>query len=260
MKDYIGADGLLRCGACGGKRQTQIDVFGVKKIVPCICACDEAARQRRQEAMTAAVNKAREAAERREAWSRSDIEKMTFEQDDGREAWLMRALKAYCRYFPDALKEGRGLLLYGGVGVGKTFGAACVVNQLEKQGYKCIATSFTRLLNTIGEHMDDRQTYLDGLKRYDMLLLDDYGTERRTEYAYEQIFEVVDARRRAGKPMIITTNLTREQLTHPQSVQEQRLIERILEKCYPLEVKGANRRREGIRENNEKMTKIIKEA
>ena len=44
MKDYIGADGLLRCGACGGKRQTQIVVFGVKKTVPCVCVCEEAAR------------------------------------------------------------------------------------------------------------------------------------------------------------------------------------------------------------------------
>ena len=49
-----------------------------------------------------------------------------------------------------------------------------------------------------------------------LLILDDFGMERGTEYGLEQVYSVIDSRYRSGKPLIATTNLTLEELQHPQ--------------------------------------------
>jgi DNA replication protein DnaC len=58
-----------------------------------------------------------------------------------------------------------------------------------------------------GFQSEEKNAYISDLMRYPLLILDDFGMERQTEYALEQIFNVIDARYRSGKPLIITTNL-----------------------------------------------------
>ena len=67
-----------------------------------------------------------------------------------------------------------------------------------------------------------------------LLILDDLGMERQTEYSREQIFNIVDGRYLAHKPMIITTNLTLTQLKSPETMAEQRIYDRVLEMCVPV--------------------------
>ena len=47
---------------------------------------------------------------------------------------------------------------------------------------------------------------------YPLLILDDFGMERGTEYGLEQVYSVIDSRYQSGKPLIATTNLTLEEL------------------------------------------------
>ena len=86
--------------------------------------------------------------------------------------------------------------------------------------------------------------------QYPLLILDDFGMERQTEYALEQVFNVVDARYRSGKPLIITTNLSVAELKNPKSRDHARIYDRILEMCQPVNF-GNNGRRAAIA--NEKM-------
>ena len=48
-----------------------------------------------------------------------------------------------------------------------------------------------------------------------LLIIDDLGVERSTEYAMEQMFFVIDSRYRSRRPMIITTNLKLAELKNP---------------------------------------------
>ena len=48
--DYIGEDGLLRCGKCGGKKQTKPAIPGWNRIVYCDCDCVYAAKEAEREA------------------------------------------------------------------------------------------------------------------------------------------------------------------------------------------------------------------
>lgn len=49
--DYVGEDGLIRCGVCGKRKQFKIEISGFKKIVPCICKCrsDEIEKEKQKD-------------------------------------------------------------------------------------------------------------------------------------------------------------------------------------------------------------------
>lgn len=61
------------------------------------------------------------------------------------------------------------------------------------------------------------------------------------------IFRIVDSRYWAGLPMIITTNLTKQDLLSPRSVTKKRIYDRILDRCCPIEMTGTNRRVKAMR-------------
>ena len=69
-------------------------------------------------------------------------------------------------------------------------------------------TNFARILNELNGSFSSRNEVIDKLCRYPLLIIDDFGMERGTEYALEQIYSIVDSRYRSRKPLIVTTNLT----------------------------------------------------
>ena len=95
----------------------------------------------------------------------------------------------------------------------------------------------------------DRNAYIDSFKRYPLMIIDDLGVERNSEFAREQVFSVIDSRYRSELPMIVTTNLTLEELQHPEDLSRSRIYDRILERCLPIRVNDQN-----IRELNQAAT------
>lgn len=99
------------------------------------------------------------------------------------------------------------------------------------------------VLNSIGGYQsEDKNNYISDLMRYPLLILDDVGMERQTEYAMEQVFNVIDARYRSGMPLIITTNLSLAELKAPKSRDHARIYDRILEMCQPVNFGNQGRR------------------
>ena len=78
--------------------------------------------------------------------------------------------------------------------------------------------------------------------QYPLLILDDFGAERNTEYALEQLFNVIDARYQAGKPLILTSNLSLADLKNPADNAHRRVYDRVLEMCHPVNFGIARRR------------------
>ena len=131
-----------------------------------------------------------------------------------------------------------GLLLWGGVGTGKSFFAGCIANALLAQGVSVLMTNFAKILGAVtGMYGMERQRFLN---TYSLLILDDLGAERNSEYALEQLFRVVDSRYQSRKPMIVTTNLTLEELKHPSDLAHERIYDRLLERCVPVKMNGKN--------------------
>ena len=96
-----------------------------------------------------------------------------------------------------------------------------------------------------GVFAEDRAAFIASLDDYSLLVIDDLGVERSTEYAMEQMFTVIDSRYRSKKPLIVTTNLKLEEIKNPPDLAHARIYDRILERCAPVLFSGKNFREEG---------------
>ena len=63
---------------------------------------------------------------------------------------------------------------------------------------------------------------------------------RKRGLVWQQVFNVIDSRYRSKKPLIITTNLTLDELKHPKDLAHARIYDRVLERCVPLKVNRQN--------------------
>lgn len=255
--DYIGADGLLYCGKCNTRKQTRVSILGVEKTPYCLCQC-EVEKREREEAEIKRWELARKVSEyRRMGFPESMMQEWTFDNSDGTNDKIMEAARRYALNFDEFRKQGKGLLLFGTVGTGKTYAAACIANALIDRGIPVLMTNFARIANTVGGMWEGKQEYYDSLNRFPLLILDDLAAERKTEYMSEIVFNVIDARYRAGLPLIITTNLTAEELKHPSDISYQRTFSRLLEMCLPVEVKGKDKRLERLKADIQPMKDLL---
>ena len=118
-------------------------------------------------------------------------------------------------------------------------------------------TNFARILNELNNSFSGRNEAIDKLCRYPLLIIDDFGMERGTEYALEQIYNIVDSRYRSRKPLIVTTNLTLDEIRHPQDTAHARIYDRLLEMCIPVSCIGVSFRKENAQEKLERMKLLI---
>lgn len=240
-------DGLLHCGKCNTPKQCVIVLFGAIRKPPCLCKCAVEAREREAE-----ERRQREFAEKVQRYRsigfpESEMSKWNFAADDGSNPKMSAAMQNYVMHFDEFQKQGKGLLLFGSVGTGKTFLASCVANALIDRGVPCLVTNFARIANTVQGLFEGRQEYYDSLNKFPLLVLDDLSAERKTEYMQEIVFNVIDARYRAKLPLIITTNLTREELQNPADITYQRIFSRLFEMCTPIEIAGSDRRHAALK-------------
>ena len=64
-----------------------------------------------------------------------------------------------------------------------------------------------------------------------------------------QVFNLINSRYLSGRPMVITTNLTLQQMKSPQTMGQKRIFDRVLEVCIPVCFDGKSQRREKAAEN-----------
>ena len=246
--DYIGENGLWYCGKCKTRKQTEITTVGrtYRPFVPCDCKKAENEREEEERKQRDFTEKVKEL--RRKGFPDAKMREWNFANDDMENEQMTKAMKRYVENFPELKKQGKGLLLCGNVGRGKTYLACEVANALIDKGYPVLVTNFSRIVNKL-QSTYEKQEYIDSLNEYSLLVLDDLSAERDTTYMKEQIFQVVDARYRANLPMVITTNLSVDEIKNPPDIESGRIYDRIIEKCFPIEVKGPNRRHKAVRES-----------
>ena len=256
--DYVGEDGLMYCSKCNTKKQTKVNILGHEKIMPCICHCMAAEYQREQEEMERQEYERRIERYRQSAgFNDKAMEQWTFANDDMLNPKTTQIMQKYVDEFPKLKKEGIGLLLWGSVGTGKTYAAACIVNALIDKGYPCMITSFTRIANILQGMREGKQEYLDKLNNFPLLVLDDLGAERKSEYMQEQVFNVIDNRYRMNLPIIVTTNMSISELKNMSDIGNARIYDRILERCHPVEMNGGSRRRQIVKDRYFELNKLL---
>ena len=245
--EYLSEDSLIYCSKCRTPRQKRI--YAVRRTIEprCMCACQTADYEQREQ-----ERKHREfldMVERNRSVGLPDpgLRKHTFENDLGYNPKQIEMAKRYVQHWEEFRNSSTGLLLWGDVGTGKSFIAGCIANALLDKGVPVLMTNFARLLNKLTDmYSSDRNAYIDSFKRYPLLIIDDLGMERNSEFAREQVFNVIDSRYRSQLPMIVTTNLSLEELKDPTDLSRSRIYDRVLERCMPICVNEQN-----IRELNQ---------
>ena len=247
--DYIGEDGLLICGNCHTPKQVRVSFLGIEKTPYCMCKCEvekreEEEKKRHEYEFSQMVERNRRIAfpDCNPEIAEKDMRNWTFANDDKSRPELTNAGISFVRHFEDFRKSGKGILFYGTVGTGKSYMAGCIANALLDKGYQVLMTNFARIEHTVFS-VENKQEYYDSLNRYHLLVLDDFGVERSSEYMQEIVYSVIDNRYRAKLPLIVTSNLTSKQLKEPASINAERIYSRILEMCHPINVNGIDRRK-----------------
>lgn len=245
-EDYTGENGLLYCGRCRTPKQVEVTLFDEVRRPMCLCKCEIERLEREKEEQKRKELERRIKEYRRMGFPDSDMLEWTFANDDRANEKITNAMQRYVDNFAEFRKNGKGLLLYGDMGTGKTFAACEVANALIDKGHPVLVTNFARVLNTLQDTFH-KQEYIDSLNDFQLLIIDDLGVERGTEFAREQVYNIIDSRYRARLPMIITTNLSIKELKSLDDISTGRIYDRILERCFPIEFKGESHRRKNIR-------------
>lgn len=240
-EDYY-KDGVLVCGKCHTNKEKKIQLAGEYVTVRCICKCESEERERIQKQKDYEEEMRRierlKVASLMDAKLKSATLKTFTQKEDNQKLYTI--VKNYVDNFETFYKSNRGLLFWGTVGTGKSYAAACIANELLNRKTPVVMTSFVKVLQVIQDNTENETEFVNRLCAARLLIIDDLGTERNTDYALEKVYNVIDSRYRTGKPLILTTNLNLQDMQMTQDIRYQRIYDRIFEMCHPVMVNGTS--------------------
>lgn len=152
----------------------------------------------------------------------------------------MGSVLSYCKtYSSDFSRHSPSLLLYGKTGLGKTHLSLAVAGKAVEAGYGVIYSSAQNLFNKLEKEKFGRSegNTEESILDCDLLIIDDLGAEFTTQFTVSSLYNIINSRELEGKPTIISTNLTPEQLTNTYS---ERIASRILSNYVMLLFDGSD--------------------
>ena len=265
--DYIATDGLLHCGVCKEPRRTfyqfKETIDGVERVTPveittqCRCEREKAAeeeRKKKADADMARIQRLRKQSLMDAKFSAVSFDTLQLTQYNQKNLKLCRS---YAKRFDEMFAKTQGLLLWGNVGTGKSYAAAAIANYLLAQQVPVVMTSFVKIVEDIQTRKINEYDFLDSLSYAKLVIFDDLGAERRTEFATEIVYNAIDDRYRKKLPMIITTNKLLPEMQEETDPKYSRIFDRIFEMCYPMQFTGPSWRRKIAHENFNAMQSLF---
>ncbi len=152
----------------------------------------------------------------------------------------MERIYKYCRsYAMNFTPQSESILMKGATGLGKTHLSLAIANEVIRRGYGVIYVSAPALLSQLEKEYFSRSQVNSGtaemLSDCDLLIIDDLGTEFRTQFSAAQIYNIFNSRILCHKPVIINTNLTMAELEKAYS---ERFVSRINGAAQKLDFLG----------------------
>ena len=149
--------------------------------------------------------------------------------------------------------EYKGLYLHGNFGCGKTYLISALFNELSKKRIDAEIVYFPELLRDIKSDFDTFADRIEYLENVDLLLIDDIGAEKVTEWSRDEILgTILQKRMNNYKTTFFTSNLTLEELERhlrgnsnysDDDIKARRIIERIKQLTDDIELIGENKRK-----------------
>ena len=158
--------------------------------------------------------------------------------------WITKFINDY-----DNLKKCKGLYLHGNFGSGKTFIVAAAFNELKKKGYRSEIVYYPTLLRDLKSNFDELESTLSYLENIDLLLIDDIGAEKVSEWSRDEILgTILQSRMNNYKTTFFTSNFNIDELEkhlegNNEKVKASRIIERIKVLTDDIEIQSESRRK-----------------
>ena len=137
----------------------------------------------------------------------------------------MRLVLQKCqRYAREFTPNASSLLFTGETGLGKTFLSGCIARAVADGGYSVVYDTAIHLLADyeaakFGENTEENRSRTGKYTACDLLIIDDLGTEMVTQFTVSALYSVINDRLMAHKPVILSTNLSPEELRTRYSAQ-----------------------------------------
>jgi DNA replication protein DnaC len=255
------------CPVCGEpiERRISFPMFDgtgrrEERLVRCACSCKRKEQEQIEERLRREENMRRLSQLRSLSLMDAKLKNVRFNtyQVNVFNQKMYDLARKYVANFDTMYRKGQGLLFYGEPGTGKSFTAAAIANELLDRMRPVVMTSFVKLIDELRRfNDDDTDMYLDRLNNADLLIVDDLGAERGTDFALEKVYDVIDSRYRSGKPMILTTNLELSYMRNCTDIRYNRIYDRIFEMCYPVKAQGKSWRKSEAVSRFDEMKKIL---
>lgn len=165
----------------------------------------------------------------------------------------LKAFSYAYRFVHDYPAVDRGLLFMGPCGVGKTHLAVAIIRGLiEEKGASCLFYEFSWLLKEIQNSYnpvahDSELKVLDPIFKADVLVLDELGASKPTDWVRDTMMLIINTRYNRKKITIFTTNyLDNPRNAHEESLEDRisvRLRSRLYEMCIDIELGGEDYRK-----------------
>ena len=159
--------------------------------------------------------------------------------------WVTNFIKEY-----DYGKNIKGLYLHGNFGCGKTYILSACFNEMKKRGFRTKIVYLPDLLRIIKGDFEAMNDIMDELCNIDILLIDDIGAEKVTDWGRDEILgTILQSRMNEHKTTFFTSNFTIKELEEHLSnkgvdkVKANRIVERIKQLTIDMEMLGANMRK-----------------
>ncbi len=158
----------------------------------------------------------------------------------------------YAQSFTQHREKGEGLFITGGAGTGKTHLAAAIANFLLRGLTPVVFADITRLLSSLKatfteESTNSEQQLIDELCRVELLVIDDLGKEKPSQWVEEKLYTIVNARYEDYKPIIITSNYSLEDIEARLENSGEAIVSRLMEMCKGLKMNGPDYRKGGAK-------------
>ncbi len=213
LKDRIFDTGEV-CPKCGAHIMGLkfFDLDGHPRIWRKPCPCRDA--EIRAEDSKRKKREREEARQRRRKWAEipdmfADATLKGYRRVSGAEE-AFEAVKEYLLNREENWRAGRGLILMGAVGCGKTHLGCAVLNCALEDGYHAaywnVPQQLERMMYGHADE-DEQQRILDKAIMAQVLLLDDLGAEKASDWTRKELVIILDERYRENKPTIVTSNL-----------------------------------------------------
>jgi len=158
----------------------------------------------------------------------------------------------YAQNYDDYREKGEGLFITGGYGVGKTHLVAAIANYLiQNLKATVIFGNVTTLLGRIRQTYSENSQYeeeqiLKELYDVDLLIIDDLGKEKPTQWVEEKLYMVINQRYENYKPIVVTSNLELEEIEQRLENCGGAIVSRIIEMCRGIKIVGPDFRKEKL--------------